>query len=79
MHTEHEAPVQHKPQISIMWTPHLVTVTIGIMVIVLILGSSYIPIIPLLQGGGGPPNKSKTLNDFTEDLVIGGVVHILLG
>ena len=28
MHTEHEAPVQHKAQISMRWTPHPVIVTI---------------------------------------------------
>ena len=32
------------------WTPHPVIVTIGRIGI--ILGSSYIPILPLLQGGG---------------------------
>ena len=40
----------HSYHTFLRWTPHPVIVTIGVMVIV--FGSSYIPIIPLLQGGG---------------------------
>ena len=40
----------HSYHTFLRWTPHPVIVTIGVMVI--IFGSSYIPIIPLLQGGG---------------------------
>ena len=36
-------------EVYFRWTPHAVIVTTGIIVI--ILGSSYIPTIPLLQGG----------------------------
>ena len=40
-------------EVDSRWTPHPVIVTIGQNRIV--LGSSSIPIIPLLQGRGGPP------------------------